>query len=81
MNPVRSLTANRAFQRGRETSLVPNYVVLGLLLLFSLGPLLIMLFNSVKSRAEAAASSSALRTVIDAPWRCKARYSSRKFCR
>src|SRR5688500_8544046 len=52
MNPIKSVTMNRGFQRGRETSLAPNYVVLGLLFLFSLGPLLIMLFNSVKSRAE-----------------------------
>ncbi|MDQ3694576.1 MAG: carbohydrate ABC transporter permease [Chloroflexota bacterium] len=43
---------NRAFGRGRDISLAPNYVVLVVLLIFSLGPLLIMLFNSVKSRAE-----------------------------
>lgn len=40
---------------GRLTqSLVPNYVILGLLLIFSLGPLAILTFNSVKSKAELA---------------------------
>ncbi len=41
-------------RRARAVSLVPNYVVLLLLLVFSLGPLLIMGFNSLKSRTELA---------------------------
>ncbi len=36
----------------REQSLIPNYAVLGALLLFALGPLLILVFNSLKDRAE-----------------------------
>lgn len=36
----------------REMVLAPNYLVLTLLLLFAVGPLLILAFNSVKSRAE-----------------------------
>ncbi|MBA2520897.1 MAG: carbohydrate ABC transporter permease [Chloroflexia bacterium] len=43
---------NRPFGRGRDLSLTPNYVVLVALLIFSLGPLAIMVLNSVKSRAE-----------------------------
>jgi raffinose/stachyose/melibiose transport system permease protein len=39
-------------RRGRETSLIPNYLVLTLLLVFALGPLAILAFNSLKSRAE-----------------------------
>ena len=38
----------------RTTSLVPNYVILSLLVIFSLGPLLILGFNSVKGTAEIA---------------------------
>ena len=41
-----------AIRRGREMSLVPNYVVLLLLLVFALGPLVLLVFNSLKSRAE-----------------------------
>ncbi len=41
-------------RRTRAVSLVPNYAVLLLLLVFSLGPLLIMGFNSFKSRTELA---------------------------
>ena len=36
----------------REPSLIPNYVVLGALLIFALGPLVILTFNSLKDRAE-----------------------------
>jgi raffinose/stachyose/melibiose transport system permease protein len=36
----------------RDTSLAPNYIVLILLLAFALGPILILLFNSVKTQAE-----------------------------
>lgn len=42
----------RPRRRGREVSLVPNYVVLTLLLIFALGPLAILAFNSLKSPAE-----------------------------
>jgi raffinose/stachyose/melibiose transport system permease protein len=38
----------------REPSLIPNYVVLGILLAFALVPLIVLVFNSVKSRAELA---------------------------
>jgi len=40
------------FGRRREASLLPNYLVLGVLVLFALGPIVILAFNSVKSRAE-----------------------------
>jgi len=43
---------NRGARRGREISLLPNYVILTLLLIFAIGPLVIMLFNSLKSRTE-----------------------------
>lgn len=43
---------NRSFRQGREISLAPNYLILVLLLIFSLGPLLIMALNSLKSRTE-----------------------------
>jgi len=36
----------------RDVNLAPNYVVLGLLLIFALGPLLILAFNSLKGPAE-----------------------------
>jgi len=48
----RTAHVGRTARRGRELSFVPNYVVLVLLLIFSLGPLVIMAFNSVKSRTE-----------------------------
>lgn len=37
----------------RTTSLVPNYVIVLLLAVFAIGPLVILLFNSVKSPADA----------------------------
>jgi raffinose/stachyose/melibiose transport system permease protein len=40
------------FGRRREASLLPNYLVLGILVLFALGPIVILAFNSVKSRIE-----------------------------
>ena len=43
---------NRVAGGRREPSHAPNYVVLSLLLLFAMGPLPIMVFNSLKSRAE-----------------------------
>lgn len=43
---------SRVLGRRRQVGLAPNYVVLTLLLLFALGPLAIMLFNSFKTRAE-----------------------------
>src|SRR3712207_4971229 len=36
----------------RGTSLVPNYVLLTLLLIFAIGPILVLGFNSLKSNAE-----------------------------
>jgi len=42
------------FHFRRRESLLPNYVVLTLYLIFALVPLLILLFNSLKSRAELA---------------------------
>lgn len=45
---------SKPVRRARAVNLVPNYVVLLLLLVFSLGPLLIMGFNSLKSRTELA---------------------------
>lgn len=49
-----SRAANMTMQRrrGRAVNLVPNYVVLALLLVFAMGPLVILAFNSLKSRAE-----------------------------
>ena len=45
----------RSPRRSRRTaSLVPNYVVLSLLVVFSLGPLLVLGFNAVKGNAEIA---------------------------
>jgi raffinose/stachyose/melibiose transport system permease protein len=40
------------FGRRRETSLIPNYVILGLLTVFAIGPMVILAFNSVKSRGD-----------------------------
>ncbi|CAA9552937.1 MAG: N-acetyl-D-glucosamine ABC transporter, permease protein 2 [uncultured Thermomicrobiales bacterium] len=40
--------------KGRQISHVPNYVILTVLLVFSLGPLLVMAFNSLKSRTDVA---------------------------
>ena len=45
---------SKPVRRARAVNLVPNYVVLLLLLVFSLGPLLIMGFNPLKSRTELA---------------------------
>ncbi len=42
----------RRGRKGRETSLLPNHLVLALLVVFALGPLAILAFNSVKTRAE-----------------------------
>jgi raffinose/stachyose/melibiose transport system permease protein len=36
----------------REESLAPNYIVLTLLLIFAIGPLLVLAFNSLKTQAE-----------------------------
>lgn len=43
-----------ARRSARTSSLLPNYVILSLLAIFSLGPLLILGFNSVKRNAEIA---------------------------
>ncbi|MBA3414238.1 MAG: carbohydrate ABC transporter permease [Chloroflexia bacterium] len=40
----------------REQSLLPNYAILGALLVFALGPLLVLTFNSLKDRAELGAN-------------------------
>jgi raffinose/stachyose/melibiose transport system permease protein len=52
---MRSTTPSLSKQRtGRMTArLAPNYVVLTLLTLFALGPIIILAFNSLKSRPEA----------------------------
>lgn len=42
----------RLFGKGRDTSLVPNYILLILLIAFALGPVLILAFNSVKDAAS-----------------------------
>jgi raffinose/stachyose/melibiose transport system permease protein len=39
-------------RKGRQISLIPNYLVLSLLVIFALGPLSVLAFNSVKSKAE-----------------------------
>lgn len=44
----------RMFKTRRQVNLVPNYAILTLLTLFALGPLCVMGFNSLKSRAELA---------------------------
>ncbi|MFM9108239.1 MAG: carbohydrate ABC transporter permease [Chloroflexota bacterium] len=38
----------------RAQSLIPNYLILGILLVFALGPLVILAFNSVKAKPELA---------------------------
>lgn len=50
----RPRSADRLHQprRKRQVSLVPNYVVLTLLVVFALGPIVVLGFNSLKSRAE-----------------------------
>jgi raffinose/stachyose/melibiose transport system permease protein len=40
------------FGRKRDVNLIPNYLVLTLLTIFAIGPMLITLFNSLKTRAE-----------------------------
>jgi raffinose/stachyose/melibiose transport system permease protein len=44
--------ANANPKRRRKLSLLPNYVILFLLLVFAIGPLVILSFNSLKSNAE-----------------------------
>jgi raffinose/stachyose/melibiose transport system permease protein len=39
-------------QSGRTRSLLPNFAILGLLVFFSLGPLVILVFNALKAPAE-----------------------------
>jgi raffinose/stachyose/melibiose transport system permease protein len=39
-------------RKRRDVSLIPNYIVLVLLTIFAIGPILMLFFNSVKSRAE-----------------------------
>ncbi len=52
MSATAPATRRGAFRKGRQVSLAPNYLVLSLLVLFALGPLAILAFNSVKSRVE-----------------------------
>lgn len=40
------------FSQRRQASLAPNYLILSLLLVFAIGPLAILAFNSLKSSAE-----------------------------
>lgn len=42
----------RFFGRGRAVSLIPNYILLIGLVIFALGPLIILLFNSLKDSAS-----------------------------
>ena len=44
------------FSRRRETSLIPNYLILLLLVAFAIGPLIVLGFNSVKDSTEIAAN-------------------------
>ncbi|MEM7332253.1 MAG: carbohydrate ABC transporter permease [Chloroflexota bacterium] len=47
------MTALRSiFKQGREPSLVPNYIIMGVLLAFALAPILVLVFNSLKGTAE-----------------------------
>jgi raffinose/stachyose/melibiose transport system permease protein len=39
-------------KRGRGVSLIPNHLILLLLVVFALGPIVVLLFNSVKAQAE-----------------------------
>jgi raffinose/stachyose/melibiose transport system permease protein len=39
-------------RKRRETSHAPNYLVLGILTIFALGPIVILAFNSLKARAD-----------------------------
>jgi raffinose/stachyose/melibiose transport system permease protein len=50
--PSPNLTLAAPRGGNREPSLIPNYAILLALLVFALGPLLILGFNSVKTRAE-----------------------------
>ena len=47
MTTLRSL-----FKSGREASKIPNYIVVSVMLVFALGPLIILTFNSLKGTAE-----------------------------
>ncbi len=49
---VTSSTKAGGRSKRREMSLIPNYIVLILLTIFAIGPLVILFFNSVKSRAD-----------------------------
>lgn len=42
------------FRTRRQVNLAPNYVILTLLMLFALGPLVVLGFNSLKSKSEVA---------------------------
>jgi raffinose/stachyose/melibiose transport system permease protein len=46
-------SSRRGFlKRKRQITLIPNYIVLSLLVVFALGPLVFLAFNSLKSQAE-----------------------------
>ena len=40
------------FRRRGKTNLLPNYIIMLLLVLFALGPIAILIFNSLKSNLE-----------------------------
>lgn len=52
MSAITPSPKRASLRKGRQISLIPNYVILSLLVLFALGPLAVVAFNSVKSRAE-----------------------------
>ena len=43
---------SRTRRRGRQASTLPNHVILILLMVFQLGPLVILGFNSLKTPAD-----------------------------
>jgi raffinose/stachyose/melibiose transport system permease protein len=54
MSAAASTPRKGLFRKTRQISLAPNYLVLTLLVIFALGPLAVLAFNSVKSRVEIA---------------------------
>jgi raffinose/stachyose/melibiose transport system permease protein len=47
-------TLRKLFKPGRESSRIPNYIVVLIMIVFALGPLVILVFNSFKGTAELA---------------------------
>ena len=54
MSAVSQEPRRATFGKRRQMSLAPNYLVLSLLVLFALGPIAVLAFNSVKTRVEIA---------------------------